>query len=142
MYPKQGAHVLLRRLHISSLFSFHLVFWLLVVDKDDITPDSSNVRTALRLGRVLEFGIREVPHKGRDLWSHSMLCFELGMRVILEDESFKKTPIEVEAFAFLDSKVEIIDLRTQLPEIESHDQVVECELGEWTYLWSPMSITC
>ena len=142
MCHNRGAHVLFRRLHITSLFGLHLGFWLLVVDKDDITPDPSDVRTALRLGRVLEFGIREVPHEGRDLGPHSMLCFELGMRVILEDESFKETPIEVEALAFLDSKVEIIDLRTQLPDIESYEQVVECELGEWTYLWSPMSITC
>ena len=113
-----------------------------MVDKDDITPDSSNVWTTLRRGRVLEIGIREVPHKGRDLWPHSMLCFELGMRVALEDESFKETPIEVEALAFFDSKVEIIDLRTQLPIIWSYGHVVEYKLGEWTYLWSPMSITC
>ena len=86
-----------------------------MIDKDDITPDSSNVWTALRLGRVLEIGICEVPYKGRDLWPHSMLCFELGVRVVLEDESFKETPIEVESLAFLDSKVEIVDLRTQLP---------------------------
>ncbi len=83
-----------------------------MVDKDDITPDTSNVWTALRLGRILEIRIREVPHEGRDLWPHSMLCFELGMRVALEDESFKETPVEVEALAFLDSKVEFIDLRT------------------------------
>lgn len=113
-----------------------------MVDKDDITPDSANVWTALRLGRVLEIGIREVPHKGRDLWPHSMLCLKLGMRVALEDESFKETPIEVEALAFLDSKVEFIDFRTQLPKIWSYGQVVEHKLGDWTYLWSPMSITC
>ena len=105
-----------------------------MVDKDDITPESSDVWTALRLGRVLEVGIREVPHKGRDLWPHSMLCFELGMGVALEDESFKEAPIEVETLAFLDSEVEIIDLRAQLPKIRSYGQVVEYNLGEWTYL--------
>lgn len=91
-----------------------------MVDKDDITPESSNALTALRLGRVLEVGIREVSHKGRDLWPHSMLRFELSMGVALEDESFKETPIEVETLAFLDSKVEIIDLRAQLPKIRSY----------------------
>ena len=95
-----------------------------MIDKDDITPDSSNVWTALRLGRVLEIGIREVPHKGRDLWPHSMLCFEPCMRVVLEDEPFKETPIEVESLAFLDSEVVIIDLRAQLPIIRSYGRVV------------------
>jgi hypothetical protein len=88
-----------------------------VVDKNDITPESSNVRTAFRLGRVLEVGICEVAHKGRDLWPHPMLCFELRMGIALEDESFEETPIEVEALALLDSEVEIIDLRAQLPKI-------------------------
>ena len=82
-----------------------------MVDKDDITPNSSNVWTALRIGCILEVGIREVPDQGRDLRPHSMLCLELDMGVAFEDESFKKTPIEVEAFAFLDSEIEIVDLR-------------------------------
>jgi len=101
-----------------------------VVDKNHITPDSSNVVTALRLGRVLEFRIREVPHKGRDLWPHSMLFLELCVGVAFEDESFKETLIEVEALAFLDSKVEIIDLRAQLSKIWSYDKVGEYRLGE------------
>ena len=85
-----------------------------MVDKNNITLDPSNVWTAFRLGRVLEFVIREVPHEGSDLWPHSMLCFESGMGVAFEDESFKETLIEIEALAFLDSEVEIIDLRAQL----------------------------
>lgn len=95
-----------------------------MVDKDDITPKSSNIWAALRLGGILEVGICEVPHKGRDLGSHSVLGFELHMGVAFEDESFKETPIEIKTFALLDSKIEIVDLRAQLSEIWSYSQVV------------------
>ena len=101
-----------------------------MVDKNNIAPDPSNVWTAFRLGRVLEFGIREVPHECSDLWPHSMLCSERGMGVAFEDESFKETPIEIVAFVFLDSEVEIVDLRAQLSKMWSYGQVVEYIYGE------------
>jgi len=91
-----------------------------VVDKDHITLDSSNVWTTLRFGRVLEVGIREVPHKGRYLWPHSMLRHELCMGVVFVDQPFKETHIEVKPFALLDSEVEIIDFRAQLSKIWSY----------------------
>jgi hypothetical protein len=65
----------------------------------------------VRFGRVLEVGVREVTHKGRDFWSHSVLCFEMGMGIAFEDKSFEETPVEIETFAFLDSEVKIVDLR-------------------------------
>jgi len=39
-----------------------------------------------------------------------MLCLELYMGIAFEDESFKEAPIEIEAFAFLNSEIEIVDL--------------------------------
>jgi hypothetical protein len=87
---------------------------VLVLDKDDVVADASQIRTPLRAFRVQEFGIHECTDQRGDLRPHSVLLLERSVRIAFEHESLEERAVEIVAVAFLHGELVVIDFRSQL----------------------------
>ena len=91
------------------------VFWVVVIDKDNIVLHSTQIRTAFSSWCVDEIRIRELSNKRRDLWPHAMLFCQRLVWISFEDKSLKERSVQIISIAFFDSELVVVYFGAELP---------------------------
>jgi hypothetical protein len=90
-----------------------------VVDENEVVLQTTHICTVLSLRSVDKVWICEEANKSRDLWSHAVLGFKPSVWISFQDQPLEETSVKIEAFALLNGKIVIIDLRAELSFIRS-----------------------
>jgi hypothetical protein len=83
---------------------------VIVVNEDNVIPDSTKMGATLGTRGVDEVGICEVADERRNLRTHAMLLSKCFVGKALENEALKERSVEIIAFAFLDRQKIVINL--------------------------------
>ena len=91
------------------------VFWVVVIDKDNIVLHSTQIRTAFSSWCVDEIRIRELSNERRDLWPHAMLFCQRLVWISFEDKSLKERSVQIISLVLFDSELVVVYFGAELP---------------------------